>query len=269
MARISRYVLGLLLSALVTGCAPESAQSLATAVASTVVEAQSAVAETTTSPILELQSVVQEELPAPAAEPLTPMAPIATKLIVRWEVTSPAAYTKKYQGVVCPGGASGPTVGIGYDLGHQTRATIEREWVGHPALSALVAGSGVVGPEACTAYRRAHPEIQITYADAVRVFEHSTLPAYTSAARRALPKGWDVLAPGAQAANVSLGYNRGWTMAGDRNREKRAIRDDCVPIGDRQCNASQLRGMCRLWAGTPNGAGLCARRNDEAKVALQ
>ena len=66
---------------------------------------------------------------------------------------------------------------------------------------------------------------------------------------------------------MSLVYNRGASMAGPRNAEKRAIRDVCLPAGDTQCVATELRAMCRLWAGTPNGPGLCARREDEARLA--
>lgn len=270
MARLPRYLVAVLLSALVTGCAPEKAQqAVADAVASTIVEAQQVVSESITTPLLDVQEVVQESLPPPAPEPAPPAAPIATKLIVRWEVTSEAAYRKKYQGVICPGGASGPTIGIGYDLGHQTRATIAREWAGHPQLESLLEGSGVTGEARCAAYRAANRHVRVSYEDAQRVFQDSTLPAYTGAARRALKNGWGALPPGAQAANISLGYNRGWAMSGDRNREKRVIRDDCVPRNNRECNAHQLRAMCRIWAGTPNGPGLCARRNDEARVALQ
>lgn len=46
-----------------------------------------------------------------------------------------------------------------------------------------------------------------------------------------------------------------------------AIRDVCVPQRDVDCMAAQLVAQCRLWAGTPNGPGLCNRRKDEARLA--
>lgn len=271
MARLPRYLVALLLSALVTACAPEKAQQ---AVASAIAETQAIAAETMIPLTLQAQESVQqsvqvETLPEATPPAPVPAAPIATKLIVRWEITSPAAYARKYEGVICPGGASGPTIGVGYDLGHQTRATIAREWAGHPQVADMQNGAGVIGEARCAAFRAANRHIRVKYADAERVFQASTLPSYTDAARRALRTGWELLPPGAQAANISLGYNRGWSMKGDRNREKRAIRDECVPATDRPCQAAQLRAMCRLWDGTPNGKGLCARRGDEARVTLQ
>lgn len=235
-----------------------------------VEHAQAGIAETLAPAILALQESAQVAVePLPLSErPFRTWAgaPAATALIVRWEVTSPQAYTRLYQGVICPGGASGPTVGIGYDLGHQTRATIARDWAGHPDVDRLVDGSGRVGEHRCNAYRAAHRDIRVPYGMAYDVFAAATLPAYHAAATRTLSHGWDGLPVNAQASNVSLGYNRGWSMVGDRNREKRAIRDDCVPGSDTPCNAAQLRAMCRIWAGTPNGKGLCARRHAEARL---
>lgn len=272
MGRVPRYLVALLLSALVTGCAPEKAQQAVVEVVTPAVERTQVLTADILIPLtVQAQELVQTEvLPEPPVAPApAPTAEIAAALIVRWEITSPKAYARKYEGVICPGGASGPTIGVGYDLGHQTRATIEREWAGHPHLDDLVKGSGVVGPAKCAAYRAANRHIRVPYDTAYAVFRDSTLPSYTGAARRALRNGWELLPPGAQAANVSLGYNRGWSMKGERNREKRAIRDDCVPSTDRPCQAAQLRAMCRIWAGTPNGKGLCARRDHEAEVTLQ
>lgn len=213
----------------------------------------------------ELQAIVAEVLPEPAPVPPT-FSPAAAAMIIRWEVTSPAMYTKRYQGIICPGGASGPTIGIGYDLGHQTRGDIAKAWAFHPDVAILMQGSGIIGEAPCAAFRAKYRTVYVLYDDARRVFIESTLPVYEAGARRALSDGWALLPPDAQGSNVSLGYNRGWSMSGERNREKRAIRSDCVPKGDLPCNALQLRAMCRIWAGTPNAKGLCARRNDEAKL---
>lgn len=279
MARLPRHLGAVLLSALVVllaACAPRQVQqTVGEAVTPAFEQTQAAAAQVMVPAALTLREAIQGATPALLnPQPPEPRfstwagAPAAAALIVRWEVTSPKAYARKYEGVTCPGGASGPTIGIGYDLGHQMRADIARDWAAHPAVDQLVEGSGVVGEGACTAYRAAHRDIRVPYALAAAVFEGATLPAYHAAARRALHAGWLQLPPNAQAANVSMGYNRGWSMSGERNREKRAIRDTCAPAGDAPCNADQLRAMCRLWIGTPNGKGLCARRNDEARVAV-
>jgi len=264
----------LLLSALVAlaGCAPERAQQeLAETVAPAVEQAQGEVASVLMPAVLAFQEAAQASIePLPLDPPADTWAgaEAATALIVRWEVTSPAAYAKRYQGVICPGGASGPTIGIGYDLGHQTRGAIQRDWAGHPHVDRLVHGSGQVGEAACAAYRAAHRDIRVPYAMATDVFQRSTLPAYHASTRRAFANGWTRYRPKAQAATVSMVYNRGASMKGERNREKRAMRDTCIPATDYPCSAGELRGMCRLWAGTPNGKGLCGRRDGEADLTL-
>lgn len=190
---------------------------------------------------------------------------LAAKLIVRWEVTSETAYNQRYSGVLWPGGASGPTWAVGYDGGHQTRATISRDWADHARVADLVETSGVVGSEA---QRRIMEwvDIKTPFDYANRVFTETTLPAYTAAARRALGPEFDDLDNGAHAALVSLGYNRGWSMTGPRRAHMRAIRDECVPALDSQCIARELNAMCDLWPQTP---GLCNRRRDEARTALR
>lgn len=243
----------------------------ASLVAPPVASVHAGAAEVLVPSLLAFQDVVQEALPpqrAARAKGAESVAPAAVDLIVRWEVTSAAVYTRRYQGIVCPGGASGPTGGIGYDFGQQTRANIGNDWRQHPDVAQLQTASGVVGDAACRAWRARHRDIRITYALAERVFRDSVLPAYYAAARRALRNGWDGLSTNARGANTSLGYNRGWSMRGQRNTEKRAIRDDCVPAADHSCNAAQLVAMCRLWANSSLGRGLCARRRDEARLVL-
>jgi hypothetical protein len=56
-------------------------------------------------------------------------------------------------------------------------------------------------------------------------------------------------------------------MAGERRREMRAIRDDCVPAADTACIAAQLRAMARLWVGPDIEGGMRRRRHAEAALA--
>ena len=196
------------------------------------------------------------------------LAELSTQLIVRWEVVSPARYTRLYQGVIWPGGASGPTWGIGYDGGHQSPAAIERDWSAHPRRHDLAQTAGFTGKRAQLALPRWRG-ITTPFSYAKAVFTDRTLPAYALQARRALGQNFEAMPDGAQAALFSLGYNRGWAMLGTRNTEKRVIRDVCIPARDSACVAQQLRAMCRIWQGTPNYTGLCGRRKDEARVAVQ
>ena len=283
MARASCLLVALLLSALVIGCgasAPASDDQAVSirfgqaqadfeaAIAPPVEVAQASTAEVVVPAVLAIQEQIQEALPAPTAAAAVDPEPwagaaVASDLIVRWEVSSPAAYTRKWQGLICPGGASGPTGGIGFDFGHQTPADIRMAWGQHAEVERLATASGVVGDANCRAWVSRHQDIRIPYALAYEVFQSASLPAYRAGAERALGEGWHRLTPFAQAGNTSLGYNRGWSMRGDRNREKRAIRDDCAPRGDVACNAGEIRAMKRLW---PNVRGLRDRREDEART---
>lgn len=188
---------------------------------------------------------------------------VATSLIVRWEVTSPAVYTRKYQGVIDPGGQSGPTWAIGFDGGHNTRASIAEVWADHEDLSRLLTTSGVIGAET----RRRIGEwrgVVTDYQYAIDSFRDYSLPIYHAQARKTYGRAMDTLPPGACAAVLSLTYNRGGATTGDRRREIRTIRDQCIPNRDVECIAEQLESMCRLWPDTP---GLCNRRKDEARTA--
>lgn len=205
----------------------------------------------------EIQKVVKPEVSFPPASTVT------TSLIVRWEISSPALYTKLYQNPLWPGASSGVTLGIGYDLGYNTSFQIGADWKVHPQVTRLETASGIVGTDAKLALPR-YKDIVTPFQMADSVFQYSTLPKYVDAARRALGPKFDQLSPGARAALVSVGYNRGWSFAGTRRREMRTIRDICIPELNNACIAAQLRSMKRLW---PNSKGLRDRRDDEAKVA--
>lgn len=211
-----------------------------------------------------VQAVVVEPLPPPPP-PVEAAPDPAVALIVRWEVSGRANYERRLSGPICPGGASGPTIGIGYDLGHQTAAEIRRVWHWHPAVDRLASGSRQTGPERCNAWRAAHRDIRIGWDDALRVFTSDSLPKYRGMAMRALP-GLDRQTPGHVGGLSSTGYRRGWSMEGERAREKRVIKTDCVPADNADCSAGQVIAMCRIWAGKPGGKGQCNRSHDEARV---
>ena len=188
----------------------------------------------------------------------------SAELITRWEVTSQARYDARYRRPIWPGGASGVTIGIGYDLGHQREPTIMRDWSMHPDRIVLSSAAGVTGDTA----RRLTPSMQHIIVDwtlAQTVFRTSTLVEYCNRARRAFGPGFVELPPNAQGALVSLVYNRGGAMNGPSRVEMRHIRDVCIPDGDTQCIARQLTVMCRVWAGSELYTGLCNRRRDEAR----
>lgn len=190
----------------------------------------------------------------------------ARELIVRWEVGGAPRYHAQLRRPIWPGGASGITWGIGYDGGHQHRDTILRDWGKHPAAPRLATTAGIVGMDARAALP-AYRDIDVIWADALRVLDSSSLPAYRAQARRAYGRAFDAAPQGVQDALTSEVYNRGTSMAGPKRAERRRIRDVCLPAGDAECVARALEASCRVWAGTPNGRGLCNRRRDEARVA--
>lgn len=230
-----------------------------------VEEARSATAQRAAPAIAAVRDVVQAVLPAPVADEPPLVSPAAVADIVRWEVTSPAYYAKRLQRPIWPGGASGITWGIGYDGGHQSARVIERDWAAHPQAQRLAAAAGVTG----SAARAALPEfrdIVVPFDLAERVFIEASLPVYHRSTVRAYGDGLLALPADARGALVGNTYNRGASMVGDRNREKRAIRDACIPVGDLACIALHLRSQCRLWRGTSLEDGLCGRRESEARL---
>ena len=268
-----------LLASLLLGCA-ESKQEAATAVDEAVAQASEAVAEqaeevqstgaaTTTPLVLAMREAMDSITTEPLPEPVTSIDPAVVALVVRWEVGSPAQYVRKYQGVICPGGASGPTVGIGDDLGHQTPQEIRRRWGWHPDVDRMVTASGQAGPEKCNAWRAAHRDIRVGYDDAIRVFTRFAWPTYQGMAERAYRNGWAELTRNHQGSLTSNGYNRGFSFLGSRRTEMREVRDTCVPGNDAPCTAGQLRASCRVWDSQPDiRKGLCARRYAEADFSL-
>jgi hypothetical protein len=278
---MGRLFLSALLIAALAACAPHAAQQQAAtgieqaqaAVADVItppaVTAQASIAETIVPAMLAAQTAVQDVVPPPQTglPSSSAVTPAAVALIVRWEVTSEPYYARRLQRPIWPGGNSGVTWGVGYDGGQQTRASILADWHAHPDAEALSTTSGFVAEHARIVLPSYHHVIT-PFALAETVFRDAVLPKYVVATRRALGPDFERLPAHAQDALVSLGYNRGWMMAGDRNSEKRAIRDRCVPAGDAQCIAEQLRAMCRIWAHDANGDGLCRRRNAEARLAV-
>lgn len=168
-----------------------------------------------------------------------------------------------------PGGSSGITIGIGYDLGYVTVDQFESDWCDFLSPSHIQRLKAVVGLIGIKARNRAQAfsDISIRRADAERVFLERTIPLCQLKAQQAFP-GIEMLPLDAQGALVSLVYNRGTSMVDDspqdRRREMRAIRD-AVARQDLREIANQLRSMKRLWVGK-NLGGLLKRRDAEAAL---
>lgn len=260
--------LTLLLALLLVGCNPvppvAGAIDAATApVQQTVLPAANAIALGATDA---LDSVLP---PQPLPPVQSPSQAAAVALVTRWEIGSAAQYTRKYSHPICPGGASGPTIGIGYDLGTQTEREIRASWGRHSAIDELVTASGQTGRTRCKAWATQHQHITVSYADAERVFLEHDWPVYFAAAGRAYHNGWNGLSGYHKGGLTSVGYNRGFGFSGSRRAELRAIRDTCVPAYDAPCSARENVASCRVWEGTAIYKGICNRRKDESRLMVR
>jgi hypothetical protein len=265
-----------------TDAVADTAAQASTAIEDPAADAQEAVASIAAPVVLAVREAVEQVMPSPppVAVPETgPVAalvsPAAVDLIVSFEVVSRPYYSKRLQGVVCPPRQSGPTRGIGWDDGHQTRNAIAAAWPMHPQLERILPASGQLGATKCNAYRRANLDIRTPLDMAERVFIETALPAYHALTARTFRNGWDRLPPNAQGALVATVYNRGAAMAAgkspnDPRKEMRTLRDVCVPAGDVQCMAEQFLAMRRLWPpNSEGGKGLQRRYTATAKLAVQ
>jgi hypothetical protein len=186
-------------------------------------------------------------------------------MLIGFEVSSEAQYNRSYQKPIWPGGESGVTVGIGYDLGFNNRATIAAAWkdfVSPSTLSMLQSVAGLTGGEAKSALAGTR-SVVIDYTTALSVFYQTTLPIY---ARRTkdVYAGMEKLPPDAQGALLSLVYNRGESITGPSRTEMKNIAG-LVAAQDLKGIAKQIRNMKRLWQGK-NLPGLLARRDQEAAL---
>lgn len=182
--------------------------------------------------------------------------------IVEFEIGSRAYYDKIACHPVWPGGASGITIGIGYDLGQHTVQEFIDDWSGttvnySPALQA------VCGHKGANAKWLLHTveDMTIPYDAAVKVFDATVLPRYIAMTAKTFPN-CSQLPADAFGALVDLVFNRGpdTSSLDDRRAEMRAIKMAMTAMHT-VAIPSLLRGMKRLW---PHSTQLQARRDWEA-----
>jgi hypothetical protein len=180
--------------------------------------------------------------------------------IIRWETGGEHEYDAQPE---WPGESSGVTIGIGWDLGMTSFADTTRAWGAHlPAstLAALIGVSGRTGEAAQTVLPYVR-HFTIPWAAALAVFEATTLPTWYLRTLRIYPQAEEL--PGdCVAALVSLVFNRGPSLTGERRREMCNIQA-LLKTGNLKEIPNQFREMARLW---PNSKGLRRRREEEADL---
>jgi len=198
------------------------------------------------------------------------------ELIVGYETGGKDYYNRVIaERPIWPGGASGVTIGCGYDLGYNSKSDFRDDWGRHLGASdfALLERTiGLTGPAARAALGRVD-HIRVPWGVALDVFDATTLPKFTVLTFERLPELLDLADAGLHGdcigALVSLVFNRGasFRKAGDRYLEMRAIRlaieqGTSASLGE---IPRHLRDMKRIWR-NQGLSGLLARREDEAKL---
>ena len=198
--------------------------------------------------------------------PAGPLAisPEGKALIVEFETGGQAYYRKALAKPSWPGGASGVTVGIGYDCGYNSRQGILDDWQALPESqrNALASAAGVKGI-AAKSRASALRWIVVSWETAETVFVGNTMPRFgrmTDTAFPCLTKTHGHV----QGAMLSIVFNRGASMSGDGRREMRQIRT-LIAAGNVRGIPPQVRSMKRLWYGKGLD-GLIRRREAEAKL---
>lgn len=198
-----------------------------------------------------------------------PEGPILTEkghaLIVEFEVGGRNGYKQhceapdwKYSGI---------TEGIGYDNHTNSANIIFKDWMrlGVTSAKRLSETHPYYGPTA-KAHLKDVVDILIPWSDAIGLFDTVDVARTYSQCKKAF-KGFEDLRLNAQAALISLVFNRGTDMTGPNRLEMRLIRD-AVPKKDYDTIASAEIKMIRVWIGTENYKGLKRRREAESQLIL-
>lgn len=193
------------------------------------------------------------------------ISPEAKALIVEFETGGQSYYNARLQRPSWPGGSSGVTVGIGYDIGFNTRAAVLSDWQALPegSRNALASAAGVKGT-AAKPRASALKWITVPWSNAETLFITNTMPRFGKMTADAFP-GITATHGHVQGALLSIVFNRGASMSGSGRTEMRQIRTyvasrNIAPI------PGQIRSMKRLWVGKGLD-GLLRRRDAEAALA--
>ena len=193
-------------------------------------------------------------------------------LILEFEVGGGENYYNKFlKNPVWPEGQSGVTIGVGYDLGYVNKAEFSQDWKDLPkeTFDRLYKVVGIKGYNAKNLIRGLK-DITIPWDLALKVFNNKTVTKFYNLTRQTFPN-FDNLPEDAKGGLVSLVFNRGNALEGDRRREMKLIRDGMklVSTYDQKALtfiANQIRNMKRIWIGGSIEKGMSRRRDAEAKL---
>lgn len=188
-------------------------------------------------------------------------------LLLKYEVGGGKSYYEKYLSkFTWPGGASGPTIAIGIDCAYYTKEELADifsflDFNQVKLIQGASGKTGLNGKEYTKILRQAN--IQVDWDKAAEIFEKFTWPKFSKLAEKTFP-GLVDLHPDAYGAIVSLVFNRGTSLSGEKRKEMLNIKN-LVPKKDYKKIAKEFRNMKRIWEGRGLD-GLLERREAEAKL---
>jgi hypothetical protein len=190
----------------------------------------------------------------------------AIDLIIQFEVGGRNYYDKVLQKPSWPGGASGITIGLGYDIGYETEKQFLSDWSANLNLNfvnALKPLCGLTGEKARLMLKGEVLNVRVPYNIAYDVFVNKDIPRYYAMTKKIYPQ-LETLNEDTQGALVSMVYNRGASLAGDSRKEMKAI-VDLVAKQDYHGIAEEIEKSKRLWE-HKGLDGLVLRREAEADL---
>jgi len=216
---------------------------------------------------------LEKELPTSTLSTVSfnPLSDRALQLIIDYEVGGGSVYYNKQLKHPCwPGGASGVTIGIGYDLGYNTTGQFTRDWKELLPPTDFNRLTTVLGYKSESARKQVASvkNIDIPWENALIVFNKNTLPRFIAETIKAFP-GADKLHPDAFGALVSVVFNRGASTTGPSRVEMFNIQTT-IKSGSKNIYpyiAQQILSMKRLWVGKGLD-GLLKRRDEEAALVM-
>jgi hypothetical protein len=193
-------------------------------------------------------------------------------LILEFEVGGGENYYNKFlKNPTWPGEQSGVTIGVGYDLGYVNKTEFTEDWKDLPKeiFDRLYKVVGIKGIAAKNLIRGLK-DITIPWDISLKVFNNKTVTKFWNLTKEIFPN-FDNLPEDAKGGLVSLVFNRGNGLEGDRRREMKLIRDgmQLVSTFDQKALtfiANQIRNMKRIWIGGSIEKGMSRRRDAEAKL---
>jgi hypothetical protein len=193
-------------------------------------------------------------------------------LILEFEVGGGESYYNKFlKNPTWPEGQSGVTIGVGYDLGYVNKAEFSEDWKDLPKeiFDRLYKVVGIKGYNAKNLIRGLK-DITIPWDLALKVFNNKTVTKFWNLTKDTFPN-FDNLPEDAKGGLVSLVFNRGNALEGDRRREMKLIRDGMKLVSNYDQKAltfiaNQIRNMKRIWIGGSIEKGMSRRRDAEAKI---